>query len=260
MKEIRKGWQEFWAEFFRVKHRGTIEGIEDWDRKLVAHAVETLGLKEGDRVLDLGCGTGNHSLALAGRGLSVVGVEIAESLVRIGNEAAAEAGVPVKLVQGDMREVSFGSEFDACIIANAFGIFDDDDNLVVLRRVGEALKPGGLFYIQEPNPVHRILRKWERWDEVEGGHVLMKSDYDPRSGIETFDFFYITGEGEKITFTPKPEDRGVSVQGKVYTLPEMVGLIEAAGLRFGKAYGSIELPAKDYSVDSESLIIVGAKN
>lgn len=259
MMTLAKGWQEFWAEFFRVKHRRNIEGIEDWDRKLVAHATAILGLREGSRVLDLGCGTGDHARRLAARGISVVGVEIAKVLVRIGNTQAKEAGLPVSLIQGDMREVDFRSEFDACLMVNAFGTFEDDDNLLVLMKVKEALKSGGSFYIHEANPVHRISKKWEKWDRVEDGHLLMKSKYDPQSGTETFDFMYLTERGQRIVFAAKPEDKGVSMQGKIYTLPETIRLIETAGLSFTGAYGSIELPPQDYSIDSENLIIIGTK-
>lgn len=260
MKEIARGWQEFWAEFFRVKHRQTLKDMKKWDRKLVVHAIETLGLGPGTRLLDLGCGTGDQALEFARMGISVVGVEIAESLVRIGNANAKKAGLPVELIHEDMRQARFNSEFDACTMVNAFAVFDDDGNLEVLTRVRDGLKHGGRFYIYLPNPLHRMTRKWERWDEIDGGHLLMRSNYDPRSSTETFDFFYVTREGEKIVFTPKPEDKGVSVEGKVYTLSQVIGLLKAAGLSLDKAYGSIEIPPEEYSVDSESMILVGTRD
>jgi hypothetical protein len=49
------------------------------------------------------------------------------------------------------------------------------------------------------------------------------------------------------------------MQGKVYTLSETIRLTETAGLNFTGAYGSIELPPQDYSIDSENLIIIGTK-
>lgn len=52
MREKDKNWQEFWAEFFRIKHRHSIEGIREWDEKLVMHIINVLQLEEGDRILE----------------------------------------------------------------------------------------------------------------------------------------------------------------------------------------------------------------
>ena len=56
----------------------------------VDHIVSHLLLKPGQRVLDVGCGPGRHSLELARRGISCVGVDISQRFVDLGNSSAAE--------------------------------------------------------------------------------------------------------------------------------------------------------------------------
>jgi cyclopropane fatty-acyl-phospholipid synthase-like methyltransferase len=144
MKAIAKGWQDFWAESFRIKHRRQIVGIKEWDRKLVTHVVETLGLNKNVRLLDLACEGGDQAIEFARRGMRVVGIDIAKVLVDHGNDAARHESLPVRIIQGDMREVSFKDEFDACVIlSGSFGFFGDEGNLRVLQIMEQALKRRG---------------------------------------------------------------------------------------------------------------------
>lgn len=260
MREITKGWQDFWAEFFRIKHRHSIKGIREQDKKLITHIIEVLGLTKGNKILDLACGGGDQALEFARRGMSVVGVDIAKVLIDYGNEAARRENLSVKLIRGDMREAKFTNEFDTCVIlSGSFGFFNDDDNIKVLQVIEKALRPGGKFYIQMPNPLKRIGEKWKGWDEVEGGYVLMTSNHDPKSGRIVFSFLYISNAGELVRFKPTPEDEGFSIETKIYTLPEMIKLINTANLKFKSGYGSIEVPLEEYRITSSSMIVVGEK-
>src|SRR5688572_27301301 len=87
----------------------------DRTEKEVAFVTERLALEPGAPILDLACGHGRHSLALARLDYAVTGVDLSEpSLVHA--RAAAEAeGLSAAFVRSDMREIGFDAEFDAVL-------------------------------------------------------------------------------------------------------------------------------------------------
>ena len=110
----------------------------------VAFLLAVLGLPEGARILDVGCGPGRHAVALARAGLSVTGVDISERFLDIAADAARTAGVRAAFFEVDARQMPFDDEFDAVIslCQGAFGLMGRDDSLV-LKRMAEAVRPGG---------------------------------------------------------------------------------------------------------------------
>ena len=114
----------------------------------VAFLVDELGLTPGQRLLDVGCGPGRHSYALAAAGLEVVGIDISRRFVDL---ASADAPAGATFVRGDARDLPFDAEFDAAIslCQGAFGLAGGpgaplDADGEVLRGIARALKPGGV--------------------------------------------------------------------------------------------------------------------
>jgi len=133
----------------------------------IDRALTMLRPEGGERILDLACGTGRHSLELVRRGFSVVGVEIGEELVEIANKDAEEQGLEAEFVQGDLRELEFDAEFDIVLNLNdgAVGYFEtDEENHRTFEVISRALKPGGQNLIQVPNVLyarsHLPQRSW----------------------------------------------------------------------------------------------------
>jgi SAM-dependent methyltransferase len=106
--------------------------------------LELIDPPAGARVLDVGCGPGRHSVALAKAGLAVTGVDVSRRFLEIAAARAREAGVGAAFFDVDARQMPFEDEFDVVIsiCQGGFGLMGKDDALV-LRRMAEAAKPSG---------------------------------------------------------------------------------------------------------------------
>lgn len=110
----------------------------------VEFLVEALELAPGQRVLDAGCGPGRHSLALARRGIEVVGVDLSPEFLAIARASAD--GLPVTFVEEDVRNLSYSEEFDAviCLCQGGFGLLGGgDDEHDAVAGLARCLRPGG---------------------------------------------------------------------------------------------------------------------
>ncbi|MDQ3982576.1 MAG: methyltransferase domain-containing protein [Actinomycetota bacterium] len=128
----------------------------------VAFLLELLDLPPGSRILDVGCGPGRHSVALARAGLAVTGVDVSRRFLDLAAAAAREAGVGAAFFQVDARAMPFDDEFDAVIsiCQGAFGLMAGDDS-TVLKRMAESVRRGGrvvltafsaLYEVSHPRP------------------------------------------------------------------------------------------------------------
>ncbi len=105
------------------------------------------GVGAGASILDLGSGTGNHDIPLARRGFEVTGVDRSAEMVGLAREKAAEAGMAVDFVVGDVRDIDLGRTFDAVVSMFAVVCYQltNDDLLRMFTDVRRHLEAGGLF-------------------------------------------------------------------------------------------------------------------
>ena len=119
-----------------------------------------LSLQSGTDVLDLACGHGRISNRLAAMGARVTGVDVTPLFLGMARRDAAERGVDVDYVEGDMRTLPWTDRFEAIVSwFTAFGYFDDAENKGVLREVHKALRLGGRFLV-ELNHKDGLLPHW----------------------------------------------------------------------------------------------------
>ena len=109
-------------------------------------------LAPGAAVLDLACGHGRIANRLATRGARVTGLDATPLFLELARADAAERGVDVEYLEGDMRALPWSERFDAVLSwFTSYGYFDDDDNRQVLSEAQKALKSGGRLLIENNN-------------------------------------------------------------------------------------------------------------
>jgi SAM-dependent methyltransferase len=105
------------------------------------------GLLSG-RVLDAGCGTGEHVLLAAARGADAVGVDISPRAIARARDKAAGRGLPARFEVADVLSLGqLGMTFDVVIDSGVFHVFDDGQRAQYVTSLASVLRPGGHCYL-----------------------------------------------------------------------------------------------------------------
>ncbi|HZG80252.1 MAG TPA: methyltransferase domain-containing protein [Brevibacillus sp.] len=175
----------------------------------IANLLERLPIKATGKVLDLCCGSGRHSRALARRGYEVVGVDLSPVLLKLAEE---QNHFPkLRFARCDMREIPFREDFDIVVnLFTSFGYFTtDEENAKVVENMAQALKQGGELILDYLNPafvkdhlvphstkeVEDLTIEEKRW--IEDGFVKKRiliqddSSHDPREYVEQVRLFSV---------------------------------------------------------------------
>jgi len=201
----------------------------------VEFVTRALDLPPGSPVLDLCCGWGRHTVRLAQRGYRMTGLDLSPYHIELANDAAREAAVEVRWLEGDMRRIPCpDASFDAVInLFTSFGYFDDAENQRVLEEVARVLAPGGRFIVDLINRdcLMRVFRETDWSEEADGRLVLERRRWAPDTGRVHAEWTIIDRDGQ----------RRVHVHDeRIYSLQELELRLALAGLRIRQAFGSLE--------------------
>jgi SAM-dependent methyltransferase len=218
-----------------------------------AFAIRTLGLSPGDEVLDLCCGQGRHAVEVAKHGCMVTALDLSEGYLLLAEEAAREAGVTLEAVHADMREIPFTDRYGAVInMFSSFGYLESEaEDARVLSAIRRALKPGGVALLDLLN------RDWVIANyETEDSHT----DADGTLYFEHRQLDLETSRNH-VTFTVvAPDGTRREVGGhhiRLYTLREVRGMLEDAGLRYEGVHGGYE--DEPYGIDTRRMIVIARR-
>jgi 2-polyprenyl-3-methyl-5-hydroxy-6-metoxy-1,4-benzoquinol methylase len=187
-------------------------GKTSWERFFDAHApvyldnvftkntsrevdflLEELALQPGGSLLDVGCGTGRHSIELATRGYAVTGLDLSAEMLAQAKQRAQAAGVQVNWVRADAARFSLSGRYDAAIglCEGSLGLLGQADDpieqpLAILRNISRSLKPQARALLTVLNGAAMIRRHTN--DDVREGRfdpllMVASSAHSPREGL-----------------------------------------------------------------------------
>jgi len=148
---VLKDWWRKIFNFLYLKTDGDVVDDQRITKKEIDLILKILKPKPEDKILDLCCGQGRHSLELARRGfLNLEGLDRSNYLIYRAKSSTKKEGLNIRFREGDARKLPYQPDtFDiVLILGNSFGYFDViQDDLRVLKEIFRVLKPWGKLLI-----------------------------------------------------------------------------------------------------------------
>ncbi len=238
---------EFWElldpVLFTEKRWGIVE-------EEVNGIVELVSLKKGEKVLDLCCGPGRHSLELARRGFAVTGVDRTPPYLERARAAAEKEGLSIEFIHEDMRNFCRPDAFDVAInYYTSFGYFRDrTEDEKILKNLFCSLRPGGRLLMElMGREVLALIFQPRDWLEKDGVFLLEERKIDENwTWIDNR--WIVFKDGKKKEF---------SLSLRLYSAVELMSLLESVGFRELSAYGNITGTPYDHT--AKRLVVTAKK-
>jgi SAM-dependent methyltransferase len=223
-----------------------------------AWIVNHLGLRPGQRVLDLGCGPGLYAIRLAERGLRVTGVDISRRSIAFARQQAGQRGLAIDYRCADFLTLDDEAQFDAALqVYGEFGTLTPASRDDLFRRVARALKPGGRLVFDVSTRQHRQQAAIEnRWYAVagpgfwkQGDHLVLEHGFDyPEADAHLDQYIVIEADGAITVFRNWFID---------YTVETITAAVKAQGFAIESVWG--DLCGQPYRDGSEWIGVVAVR-
>lgn len=200
---------------------------------------DLLDLEEGHQVLDIFAGYGRHALPLARLKANLWCIDISQEACEELRISAREEFLNVQVLCQDFLEAELPPQpLDAAYcMGNSFSFFDRPTMVQFLKKITEALKPGGKFVAHSSMLAESVLPHFQQrnWMEIgetpeESIHYLVNSEYDAMNGVIHADVTYFQ-QGQKHSY---------KIDQYIYTLAEIKQLFLEAGLELKEVFSEID--------------------
>lgn len=145
---------------------------------------EQIGRNKSLKIIDIGCGTGRHSIELTKRGYNVTGVDLSENQLKMARQKAQEAGLAINFQTQDARNLPFDGEFDLAIMLceGGFSLMETDEmNFEILKNASKVLKDNGKLIFTTLNglfPLFHSVNEFYKSAQKEGQSQCKECSFD----------------------------------------------------------------------------------
>jgi SAM-dependent methyltransferase len=218
----------------------------------IDRVIKILQPQGGERILDLACGAGRHSLELRRRGFEVVGADISSGLIEIARRDAEAAELDVEFVLADLRDLDFEDEFDLVLNLNdgAIGYLEsDEENRRTFEVIARALRPGGRNLAQLPNILYARERLPQRsWIPASSMIELVEHRWNKKA--KRLEGLMVAARfGEVLENLD-----GIEFSQRLYGIDELRQIYASVGMEFLTAYHGSGRPREPKSNQFEVFI------
>ena len=244
--------ENFWTQFAPIM----FDDARWAEAPAVAQYVKDIAkLGDGAKVLDAGCGLGRISVELAALDLDVTGVDIIQSELDAARESAEAEGVPLTLINQDLRKWHAPNQFDCAVnLYTSFGYCETiEEDMQILHNIADSVKPDGTF-IMECTSRETAVLYWTPGEEFE------------RAGYRVVTHFEVTGawEGLKSQWglypltgdTEKPVVDHTFIQ-RLYPASFLRDKLLEFGFSKAEVYGDYDF--SPYNEHARTMILIGKK-
>lgn len=249
--------------FGKVYEKTVINGIPSHltEQQVVA-IPRLLHLKPSAKILDIGCGSGRHSIGLAKNGYRVTGIDTSAHLIHLAQRDAKNTTLqtPLTFLQKNILTLKTSNAFDGVISILSFGFSKyEEDHVMILKNIARALKKNGrillatvyfpqIAKILEEAGTHKGTTVFAHPDtrSLENGVTETKQVF---FNLETMMHTVTTtlSRGKKILAREESSVR-------VFTVPEIKRLFVASGLKIEELYGDFD--GGKLTAQSKRMVIV----
>jgi 2-polyprenyl-3-methyl-5-hydroxy-6-metoxy-1,4-benzoquinol methylase len=208
------------------------------------------------KIIDIGCGTGRHSIELSKRGYNITGIDLSESQLKKAKEKAQKLGLKIDFQKQDARKLPFAREFDLAIMLceGSFPLMETDEmNFEILKNATKALKDKGKFIFTTLNglfPLFHSVKEFYESAAKEGNSACKNCSFDLMTFRDHNTVVFEDDAGTK---------KELTCNERYYVPSEIAWLLKSLGYKkidiFGAKLGAFSRKDKLTTEDFEMLVI-----
>ncbi len=208
------------------------------------------------KIIDIGCGTGRHSIELVKRGYQITGIDLSESQLKRAREKAKEQGVEIDFQKHDARDHPFKGEFDLAIMLceGGFSLMETDEmNFEILKNATKVLNDKGKLIFTTLNglfPLFHSVKEFYKSVTKEGSAEVKGCSFDLMTFRDHNTTVFEDDTGNK---------KELKCNERYYVPSEITWLLKTLGYKkidiFGAKLGAFSRNDKLTTEDFEMLIV-----